>query len=207
MRLFRMIRFSMGTIMIFVLMVAAGMALFVKIQQHTEGLVRPAVLPPGWTLDVPSLFLLAIALTAVALGSWKEHTAVQIMLQVTLACFSCLTLIWIGEAQYERAIRYWCQGTFAATVTIPMLARRFVKSGLPRGPRRDWWKKTCEAVFFSFLTMLLVTAGGLLQAAIYTAASALSASSTPAIPPTPAFPPAAPGPPPTTLDYPPSPVG
>jgi hypothetical protein len=76
MRLFRMIRFSMGTIMIFVLMVAAGMALFVKIQQHTEGLVRPAALPPGWTLDVPSLFLLAIALTAVALGSWKEHTAV-----------------------------------------------------------------------------------------------------------------------------------
>jgi hypothetical protein len=207
MRLFRMIRFSMGTIMIFVLMVAAGMALFVKIQQHTEGLVRPAVLPPGWTLDVPSLFLLAIALTAVALGSWKEHTAVQIMLQVTLACFSCLTLIWIGEAQYERAIRYWCQGTFAATVTIPMLARRFVKSGLPRGPRRDWWKKTCEAVFFSFLTMLLVTAGGLLQAAIYTAASAISASSTPAIPPPPVLPLAAPGPPPTRPDYPPSPVG
>jgi peptidoglycan/LPS O-acetylase OafA/YrhL len=207
MRLFRMIRFSMGTIMIFVLMVAAGMALFVKIQQHTEGLVRPAVLPPGWTLDVPSLFLLAIALTAVALGSWKEHTAVQIMLQVTLACFSCLTLIWIGEAQYERAIRYWCQGTFAATVTIPMLARRFVKSGLPRGPRRDWWKKTCEAVFFSFLTMLLVTAGGLLQGAIYTAASAISARSTPAMPPTPVLPPAAPGPPPTRPDYPPSPVG
>jgi hypothetical protein len=129
------------------------------------------------------------------------------MLQVTLACFSCLTLIWIGEAQYERAIRYWCQGTFAATVTIPMLARRFVKSGLPRGPRRDWWKKTCEAVFFSFLTMLLVTAGGLLQAAIYTAASAISASSTPAIPPTPVLPPAAPGPPPTRPDYPPSPVG
>ena len=91
----------------------------------------------------------------------------QIMLQVTLACVGCLTLIWIGEAQYERAIRYWCQGMFAATVTIPMLARRFVKSGLPRGPRRDWWKKTCEAVFFSFLTMLLVTAGGLFQVAVY----------------------------------------
>jgi hypothetical protein len=86
---------------------------------------------------------------------------------VTLACVGCLTLIWIGEAQYERAIRYWCQAMFAATVTIPMVARRLVKSGLPRGPRRDWWKKTCEAVFFSFLTMLLVTAGGLFQAAVY----------------------------------------
>ena len=162
MQLIRKVRFSMGTIMMFVLMTAAVMALFVKIRQHTDG-----VLPAGWKIDVPSLFLLAIGLTAVALGSWKEHSAAQIMLQVTLACVGCLTLIWIGEEQYERAIRYWCQGMFAATVTIPMLARRFVKTGLPRGPRRDWWKKTCEAAFFSFLTMILVSAGGLVQAAVY----------------------------------------
>jgi hypothetical protein len=192
MRLFRLIRFSMGTIMMFVLMVAAGMALFVKIQHLTDSVAAPGALPPGWNLDVPSLFLLAIALTAMALGSWKEHTAVQIMLQVTLACFSCLTLIWIGEAQYERAIRYWCQGTFAATVTLPMLGRRYVKSGVPRGPRRDWWKKTCEAIFFSFLTMLLVSAGGLLQAAVYMAASNLPTVVKPAIPPTPALAPTAP---------------
>ena len=161
MQLITKFRFTMGTIMMFVLMVAAAMALFVKIRHHTD-----SMLPPGWNLDVPSLFLLAIFLTGVALGSWKEHTSVQIMLQVTLACFSCLTLIWISEAQYERAIRYWCQGTFAATVTIPMMARRFVKSGLPRGPRRDWWKKTCEAVFFSFLNIMLITAGAAFQAFI-----------------------------------------
>jgi hypothetical protein len=181
----------MGTIMMFVLTAAAGMALFVKIQQHTD-----AVLPAGWNLDVPSLFLLAIGLTALALGSWKEHSAVQIMLQVTCACVGCLTLIWIGEAKYERAIRYWCQGMFAATVTIPMLARRFIKAGLPRGPRRDWWKKTCEAVFFSFLTMILVTAGGLLQAAVYGLATNIppapagAASGTPATPAAPTAPPA-----------------
>jgi hypothetical protein len=169
MQLIRKIRFSMGTIMMFVLMAAAAMALFVKIQRLTDG----TPIPPGWNLDIPSLFLLAIVLTAVALGSWKEHSAVQTMLQVTLACVGCLSLIWIGEAQYDRAIRYWCQGTFAATVTLPMLARRFVKSGLPRGPRRDWWKKTCEAIFFSFLTMMLVTAGGLLQVAVYMVASSL----------------------------------
>jgi hypothetical protein len=162
MRLMPRIRFRMGTIMMFVAMTAAVMALYVKIDQHTGNAV-----PAGWKFDVPILFLLAIFLTALALGSWKEHTAVQIMLQVTLACVGCLTLIWIGEAQFERAIRYWCQGMFAATVTIPMIVRRLVKTGLPRGPRRDWWKKTCEAAFFSFLTMLLVTAGGLLQAAVY----------------------------------------
>ena len=178
MELIRKIRFSMGTIMMFVLMAAAAMALFVKIRQLTGELSRRPV-PPGWIFDVPSLFLLAIALTAVALGSWKEHSAVQTMLQITLACVGCLSLIWIGEAKYERAIRYWCQGTFAATVTLPMLARRFVKSGMSRGPRRDWWKKTCEAIFFSFLTMMLVTAGGLLQATVYVAASAIPAGNTP----------------------------
>lgn len=162
MRLMPRIRFRMGTVMMFVVMAAAAMALYVKIDRYTGPL-----LPAGWKVDVPVLFLLAIALTALALGSWKEHSAVQIMLQVTLACVGCLSLIWIGEAKYDRAIRYWCQGMFAATVTIPMIVRRLVKTGMPRGPRRDWWKKTCEAAFFSFLTMLLVTAGGLLQAAVF----------------------------------------
>ena len=151
MRLIQKVRFSMGTIMMFVLMAAAGMALFVKIQHLTDSVAAPGVLPPGWNLDIPSLFLLAIVLTSMALGSWKEHSAVQIMLQVTLACVGCLTLIWIGEAKYERAIRYWCQGTFAATVTLPMLGRRFVKSGLPRGSQ---WRLVEEDVRGGFLLVL-----------------------------------------------------
>jgi hypothetical protein len=173
----------MGAIMMFVLMAAAAMALFVKVLNLTDA----AAVPAGWRVDVPSLFLLAILLTAVALGSWKEHTSVQIMLQVALACVSCLTLIWIGEAKYERAIRYWCQATFAATVTLPLVARRFIKARVPKGPKRDWWKKTCEAVFFSFLTMLLVSAGGLIQFAVYNAASGLPiqgvTTSPPLVPP------------------------
>jgi hypothetical protein len=197
MRVARVIRFSMATIMMFVLTVAAGMALFVKISEHTDG-----ALPKGWNFDVPCLFLLAIVLTAVALGSWKEHTAVQIMLQVTIACFSCLTLIWIGEAQYERAIRYWCQAAFAVTVTIPMVARRFIKSSMPRGPRRDWWKKTCEAAFFSFLTMLLVSAGGAIQILLSEAAPAFAVANgaTPLPTPATAVPAVAP---PTVVDPPP----
>ena len=155
-------QFSLRTIAMLVLTVAAALALFAKVRQHTGGITGP-----GWKVDVPSLFLLAIGLTALALGSWKEHSAVQIMLQFTITCLGCLTLIWIGESGFERAIRYWFQATFAATVSLPLLARRFVKSEMPRGPRRDWWKKTCEAIFFSFLNMMLVTVGGLLQGAIY----------------------------------------
>lgn len=164
MRLIGMVRFSMGTIMMFVLMAAAAMALFVKVYEYSDPL------PMGWKVDVPSLFLLAIGLTAMALGCWKEHTASQIMLQVTIACVGCLTLIWVAESEYERAIRYWCQSAFAASVTLPMLARRLVKSRMPRGPRREWWKKTCEAAFFAFLTVILVSAGALYQAGVYVVA-------------------------------------
>src|SRR5271156_2522984 len=75
------LRISIATIMMFVVMAAAAMALFAKIQH----LADDAAVPTGWKLDAPILFLLAIFLTSVALGSWKEHTGVQIMIQVTLA--------------------------------------------------------------------------------------------------------------------------
>ncbi len=185
----------MGTIMMLVATAGACMALFVKIQQLADLVTAPAspvALMPGWNFDIPSLFLLAILLTAIAIGAWKEHSAAQIMLQVTLACVGCLTLIWVSEAHYERTIRYWCQAAFAATVTLPMLARRYVKWKFPRGPKRDWWKKNCEAVFFSFMTMLLVTAGGLLQWAVYLAATAISATSVPPTLPMPVMPPGTP---------------
>jgi hypothetical protein len=160
--LFKKARFSMATIMMFVVAAAAGSALFAKVSHHTG-----AVAPGAWKIDVPTMWLSAIGLTAVALAAWKEHTPIQTMLQFTLACLGCLVLVWIGEAQYERAIRYWFQGTFAATVVIPLLGRRLAKRALPRGPRRDWWKNNCEAVFFSFLNMMLVTAGGVMQTAVY----------------------------------------
>jgi hypothetical protein len=161
MQLISRIRFSLATIMMFVLAAAASSALYAKILQHSN-----AIAEPGWFFDIPTLFLLAIVLTALALGSWKAHSAVQIMLQTTLACLGCLTLIWIGEAQYDRALRYWFQGCFAATVTIPLVARAIVKSTLARGPRRNWWKKTCEAVVFSFLNIILCTTGAAFQAFI-----------------------------------------
>ena len=51
MGLIQKIRFSMGTIMVFVLMAAAAMALFVKTQHLTDSVAAPGVLPPGWNLD------------------------------------------------------------------------------------------------------------------------------------------------------------
>jgi hypothetical protein len=148
--------------MMFVVTAAAGSALFAKVWTHSEfaGTV-------GLKTDVPSLLLLAIGLTAIAIGAWKEHSAVQTMLQMTLAFLGCLSLIWIGEAKLERLVRYWFEVAFALTVCLPMLARRYVKANVARGPRRDWWKKTCEAVFFSFVTVMLVTAGAFFQFGAY----------------------------------------
>jgi hypothetical protein len=163
MRLITLFRFRMATIMMFVASAAAASALFVKIMRHVSSL------PMGWSVDAPTLFITALALTAIALASWKDHTANQTMLQFTLTCVGCLILIWIGEAGQERVIRYWFQGMFAATVTLPLMARRIVKTALPRGSRRTWWKNTCDAVFFAFLNMILVSAGGLFQAGIYVA--------------------------------------
>ena len=151
-------RISLGTMAMVILTAAAAAALYAKVHA-LAGIPGLA----GMKTDVPALLLLAIGLTSVALGSWKGHSAVQVMLQGTLACLGCLTLLWTARLGLIRPVRYWFQGAFALTVTLPMLARHYVKSALPRGPRRDWWKKTCEAVFFSGLGLLLVSVGGFLQ--------------------------------------------
>jgi hypothetical protein len=161
MQLFGRLRFTLAATMMFVVTAGAASALYVKILQHMG-----AIGALGWKFDVPTLCLLAIFLTAIALGSLKAHSAVQTMLQATLACLVYLTFIWIAEAQYERAIRFWFQGAFAVTVAFPLLARAIVKSTIPRGPRREWWKKTCEACVFSFLNIVLVSVGAAAQAAI-----------------------------------------
>jgi hypothetical protein len=144
--------------MMFVLTAASASALYVKILQRMENIGGP-----GWMFDAPTLALLAIFLTAIALAALKQHSPVQAMLQATLTCLGCLTWIWIAEAHFGRALRYWFQAAFGLTVTLPLLGRAIVKSRLPRGPRRDWWKKTCEAIIFSFLNLLLVFAGAVIQ--------------------------------------------
>ncbi len=158
MRLFRKIRFSMATIMMLVATAAACSALFAKAREHI-----PAVGQPYLRFDAPFLFTLSIVLTAVALGALKGHTAVQMMLQTTIACLGYVSLIGLAESGMQRPLLYWFQVSFALLVTIPLLARRSVKAGMERGPRRTWWKGTCEAVLFSFFTMILILGGLLIQ--------------------------------------------
>lgn len=160
--LLRKIRFSMALVMMMVVTAAAASALFAKVRAHV-----PASNQPYLKIDAPVLFVLSIGLTAVALGSLKGHSAGQTMLQITVACLGYVSLIGLAESGRERPLLYWFQVSFGILVTGPLLARRLVKSEMERGPRRDWWKKTCEAVFFSFLTMMLVLAGILIQLLVF----------------------------------------
>jgi hypothetical protein len=158
MALLRKFRFSMAMAMMMVVTAAAASALFAKVRAHT-----PAANQPYLKIDAPILFIAAIGLTAVALGALKGHSAGQMMLQITVACLSYVSLIGLAETGRERPLLYWFQVSFGVLVTAPLLARMFVKAEMERGPRRTWWKKTCEAVFFAFLTMMLVLFGILLQ--------------------------------------------
>jgi hypothetical protein len=150
MRLLRKIRFSLAAVMMLVVMAASTAALFVKVRSRTLNTIE---------IDAPVLFTLSVLLTATALGALKGHSAVQTMLQATLACLGFLSLVSLGEQDHERPLRYWFVVSFGLLVTLPLLARSIVKTQMDRGPRRDWWKKTFEAVIFSFLTMMLVLLG------------------------------------------------
>ena len=180
MRLLRKMRFSMATVMMFVATAAAGSALFAKARQHT-----PADNQPYVKFDAPLLFTLSISLTGVALGALKGHTPFQMMLQITIAYVGYVSLIGLAEAGLERPLLYWFQISFGLLVTIPLFVRRSIKSGMERGPRRDWWKGTCEAVLFAFFTMILVLAGLLLQLLIVQASNGFQSARTQAVAPGP----------------------
>ena len=155
------IRFNMATGMMFVVSAAVASALFVKVYQFIPGVGQTYL-----KIDAPALFIVSIALTAIGLGALKNHSAVQTMLQITVACLGFLILIELGEMHLKRPLLYWFQGCFGLYVTVPLVVRNIAKRDLPRGPRRTLWKNNCETIFFAFLTMTLVFLGVFLQWAV-----------------------------------------
>src|SRR5206468_6751026 len=118
MRLLRKFRFSMAMAMMMVVTAAAASALFAKVHAHV-----PASSQPYLKIDAPVLFLLSIGLTSVALGALKGHAAWQMMLQITVACLSYVSLIGLAESGRERPLLYWFEVSFGLLVTAPLLAR------------------------------------------------------------------------------------
>ena len=154
----RKFRFSMATVMMLVVTAAVASALFAKARDHI-----PANQYPYMKVDAPAVFVASIVLTAIALGVLKAHSAGQVMLQVVLACLAYIALISLAEAHAFRPTLYWFQASFAVLAVGPLLARAYVKAEMERGPRRTWWKKTTEAVLFSFFTIFIVLISAFLQ--------------------------------------------
>lgn len=158
MNLLRKLRFTMATAMMLVVTSAVAFALFTQARDHV-----PNAQYPYLRVDLPAVFVISIALTAIALGALKSHSAGQIMLQMVLAYLAYLALVILAEAGAHRPLLYWFQGCFALLATVPLIARSYVKSEMERGLRRTWWKKTTEAVLFSFFTIFLVLVSSFLQ--------------------------------------------
>ncbi len=149
-------RISIALIMMLVVTAASASALFAQVVRHLPGMKAGT---PAYDRDVVATFIAGLTLTGVALAARKGHSPVQAMLQVTLTCLNLLTLIAVAETRAIRPIIFWYQASFALVVVAPLVARRIAKTRLERGPRRDWWMKTGEAIAFSFLNALLVLAG------------------------------------------------
>jgi hypothetical protein len=154
----RKMRFTMATVMMLVVTAAVAFALFVKSRDHVPNNQYPYI-----NIDAPAVLVISIALTAIALGALKAHSSGQIMLQIVLAYLAYLGLIGLAEVGAFRPLLYWFQACFALLATAPLVARSYVKTEMERGPRRTWWKKTTEAVLFSFFTITIVLVSCFLQ--------------------------------------------
>jgi hypothetical protein len=88
MKLLRKMRFTMATVMMLVVTAAVAFALFAKARDHVPHAQYPYI-----NIDAPAVFVISIALTAIALGALKAHSPGQIMLQIVLAYLAYLALI------------------------------------------------------------------------------------------------------------------
>jgi hypothetical protein len=158
MQILRKFRFSMATVMMLVVTAAVAFALFAKTRDHI-----PTAQHPYLAVDAPAVFVTSIVLTAIALGALKSHSPGQVMLQVVLACLSYIGLISLAELGAFRPLLYWFQASFAVLAAGPLVVRASVKADMERGPRRTWWKKSTEAVLFSFFTVVIVLISSFLQ--------------------------------------------
>lgn len=157
------LRISMASIMVLVVAAATASALFAKIAQLvSDGSAE-------LKYDVPAIVVLGIALTAIALGTLRDHSGVQVMIQATVACLGFLSLIWIIEGGFYRVATYWFQALFASLVVFPLLARRFTRAGSEREDEGGRPRRMIEVLPLAFGNMILVCLGLWIQgiAAMY----------------------------------------
>jgi len=148
-------RISIATVMMLVVTAASASALAARMLR----LLAKSAQVAGDRYDGVAVVILAIVLTGLALAARKGHSLNQAMVQITLACLGLLFVLSLPEWGSFRLMIYWLQILFATLVVGPLMVRRAVRTRMDRGPRRTWWMRTCEAIAFAYLNILLVLAG------------------------------------------------
>lgn len=172
MAVLRRFRFSMAAIMMLVVTSASAFALFMKVRAMLDTARANPRSNSSWPVDSPAILLIGIELTAIAIAAVRKHTAIQMMIQATLACLMLLVLMYqLGHPSgignfVERTSRYWFQSCFALTVVLPLLAGRLLSAEMEPGPRLMWWRGTMESVLASFANLMLVGVGVLVEMVI-----------------------------------------
>ncbi|MDR3636707.1 MAG: hypothetical protein P4L84_23085 [Isosphaeraceae bacterium] len=153
----RVFRFSLGTLMILVLMMATISGMSVRMNHLLKTTSN------SLAIDAPALAVIAITITAIAIVSVRRGTLHQGMLQITVCCALVLVTVGLMEAEWTRALRYWFQACFALTVALPLLLRRFAVGNGGTDPRRAWVLWTSEVLLAAFANVVLVLLGILIQ--------------------------------------------
>jgi hypothetical protein len=164
-------RFSMAAIMMLVVTAAAGSALFVRLKRFSANISTSR--PDIFEGDAPLVMILALSFTAIALGTIRRHSAIQIMLQMTLSFLMPLVRLQLntagdaGQVWAEHAAVLWFQTCFFLTVVLPLIGIRSLTGREMDPAQRNRWQRTFEAILASFLTVCFVCVGMILQLFIY----------------------------------------
>jgi hypothetical protein len=116
----RRFRFTMRSLMLFVLASAVASALFSAVRGVIPGTTNT------FRVDVPAIVLSAIVLNAAALGFWLRLSLNRVLVQVTVCCLLVLGGVWLWEWKFARGLLYWLQASFAVGVVAPLAIRAYL---------------------------------------------------------------------------------
>lgn len=121
-------RVSLATLMLMVLTAALGVATFVKVRLQFDPVSTEAT-------DLPAVFVIAVALTGLAIGGARRYTTDQTLIHISTAYAVVTSGILFAEMS-DRLALYWLEIVVAATIAVP-----FTVQALLLGARR---RERCE---------------------------------------------------------------
>ena len=147
-------RLTLSTIMIAVLASATSTAMTVRVYQFLEGDEEGE--------EVAALLLIAVILTAIAIGSWRRSSLAAILLQITVCCAFIAGVVELAEP-FPRVFRYTLQVWSALFVALPLVIRRYATPSSPSKRQRPRLVALSEFLLGCGANLMLVWIGMWLQ--------------------------------------------